>query len=52
MSREVIKRVAVVVAVFVAGVCVGAVVAVYVTWLLCLNLLAILLVMPVGGSNW
>jgi len=52
MRREVIKRVGVVVAVFVAGVCIGVVAAVYVTWLLCLNLLAILLVMPVGGSNW
>ena len=47
MRKEVVKKLAVGVAVFMAGVVLGVVGAVYATWLLCLNLLAILLV--IGG---
>lgn len=47
-----IKRVGVVVAVFVAGVGIGVVAGVYVTWLLCLNLLAVLLLLPGGAGGW
>jgi len=52
MRKKVVKGLAIGVAVFVAGVALGVAAGVYVAWLLCLNLLAILLLLPVGVAGW
>lgn len=52
MHRKAVKRVVVGVVVFAAGVCLGVVAGVYVTWACCLSWLAALVVVAGGGVGW